>query len=756
MGVVGQNAVRLDGREKVTGKALYVDDIVMPDMWHGVAVRTAIPSGKVLSIDFDPKFNWKKVVAADRHDIPGRNVVTMIEEDLPLLVHDEIRHIGEAVVLIAAPTKIMAEDARRHVEIRYEEWQPVLTIEDSKAKKRVIHGSDNIISRYKIDRGDVNAGFKNSDVIVEGIYRTGAQEQAYIEPQGIIAFPRKDGGVDLVGSMQCPFYILKALERLLGMSETKLSVKQATVGGAFGGKEDYPSVLAGYASVLALKAKRPVKMIYDRNEDMNVTTKRHPSVVRHKTGVKKNGTLVAQEIEIEFDAGAYTTLTPVVLSRGFLHSFGPYRCPNVKIEGTAYATNTPPNGAFRGFGAPQTLFAVEAHMDKIAEALQMSPLGLRRVNCLKVGDEMATGQILKESVSAMECLEKAAAASGFEKKWRASLPLCKGESEGVEARSTLPDPPLQREGTVRGIGISLFLHGGGFTGSGEAKMKGKAGIRLEKDATLTVLTGCTDMGQGAHTVLPQIVADSVGVPLEMVKIETPDTSKVPDSGPTVASRTTMVIGKVLCVCAEEMKRRLSEVAGDNHKNFESLARSFLKKRGPLTIIEAYEPAPSIHWDDSTYRGDAYAAYSWGCDVAEVEVDMETFEIKVERMYMAQDVGRAINPQMVEGQIEGGTLQALGWALMEDNRYDRGKLLNNRFQTYIIPTVLDAPEFETVILEHPFSHGPMGAKGLGELPMDGGAPAIINAIANATGIRISELPATPEKLYETWKKNPSPL
>lgn len=299
--------------------------------------------------------------------------------------------------------------------------------------------------------------------------------------------------------------------------------------------------------------------------------------------------------------------------------------------------------------------------------------------------------------------------------------------------------------------MSLFLHGSGFTGSGEAKMKGKAGIRLEKDGALTVLTGCTEMGQGAHTVLPQIVAEAVGVPLYMVGIETPDTSKVPDSGPTVASRTTMVIGKVLCVCAEELKKNLAEFGGGKYGDFKSLAKEFLKKRGPLTIIEAYEPAPGIHWDDSTYRGDAYAAYSWGCDVAEVEVDMDTFEIKVLRMYMAQDIGRAVNPVMAAGQIEGGTLQALGWALMEDQRYDKGRLLNNRMRTYIIPTVLDTPEFETVIIEHPFSHGPMGAKGLGELPMDGAAPAIINAIADATGMRISEIPVTPEKLYNEWKK-----
>jgi CO/xanthine dehydrogenase Mo-binding subunit len=455
----------------------------------------------------------------------------------------------------------------------------------------------------------------------------------------------------------------------------------------------------------------------------------------------------------------------------------------VTAIGTAYATNTAPNGAFRGFGVPQTMFAIEAQMDKIAEALNMSPLDLRRKNCFREGDEMATGQILKDSAGALECLEKAAAASDFERKWKECKKLndviasAAKQSPDVHGIASAPSGPRNDYRLKKGIGISLFHHGAGFTGSGEAKLKGKAGVRLEKDGKLTVLTACTDMGQGAHTVLPQIVADTMGVPLSYVNVETPNTARVPDSGPTVASRTTTVIGHVLATCAEELKKELFEFAEEQygvdrkklrivdgviyngeskHGDLKSLAKAILKKRGPITIIEAYAPPSWIHWDDITYRGDAYAAYSWACDVAEVEVDAATLEVKVKKMWLVQDIGRAINPQLTEGQIEGGTLQAVGYALMEDQRYDRGRLLNNRLQTYIIPTTLDSPEFETIIVEKPFSYGPMGAKGVGELPMDGGAPAIINAIANATGLRISELPATPEKLFEEWKKHSPPL
>ncbi|HPQ81822.1 MAG TPA: xanthine dehydrogenase family protein molybdopterin-binding subunit, partial [bacterium] len=532
---VGKDIPRFDGVDKVTGRALYVDDISLPDMWYGAIVRSNVPHGRVKKVELDPSFDWSTVVTAGASDIPGKNCVSIIEEDLPLIATDAILHVGEALLLIAAPTRELAEEARRKVRVEIEEWEPILTVEDSRRADIKIRGDDNVISRYSIDKGDPAKGFAEAERVVEGVYTVGHQEHMYIEPNGMIASPREDGGFSIVGSMQCPYYISKAMSVLMGMPEERFAIRQATVGGAFGGKEDYPSILAGYCAVLCRKCKRPVKIAYERVEDTEVTTKRHPAVVRHRTGVKGDGTITAMEIGIEMDAGAYVTLTPVVLSRGILHSAGAYRCANVFARAVAYATNTVPNGAFRGFGAPQTIFPVEAHMERVAAELGMSPLEFRRKNCLRKGDETATGQVLRESVGGPACLEEAARRSGFEEK-RAEFA---NMNEGARFR--------------RGIGLSLFMHGAGFTGSGEARLKGEAGLRLDGDGRITILTACTDMGQGAHTVLPQIAADHLGLDISCIGIETPDTSIVPDSGPTVASRTTMIMGVVLEKCAKSLK-----------------------------------------------------------------------------------------------------------------------------------------------------------------------------------------------------------
>lgn len=751
---VGKDIPRFDGADKVTGRALYVDDIAMPGMWYGAVVRSQVPHGRLKKIELDPSFDWTRVVTAGASDIPGKNCVSMIEDDLPLIATDVIRHIGEALLLVAAPTRELAEEARRRVRVEVEEWEPVLSVEDSKRAAIKIRGDDNVISRYSIDKGNTSKGFAEADRVIEGTYAVGHQEHMYIEPNGMIVYPREGGGFVVVGSMQCPYYISKSMSVLMGLPEASFAIRQATIGGAFGGKEDYPSVLAGYCAVLSRRCNRPVKIVYERAEDTEVTTKRHPAVVRHRTGVKSDGTLIAMEIDIEMDAGAYVTLTPVVLSRGILHSAGAYRCPNVSAKAVAYATNTSPNGAFRGFGAPQTIFPVEAHIERVAAELGISPLEMRRKNCLRIGDSTATGQVLKESVGGPACLEEAAKRSRFEQRRKEIAEL----NEGARVR--------------RGIGLSLFMHGAGFTGSGEARLKGKAGLRLDPDGRITVLTACTDMGQGAHTVLPQMAADHLGLDLSCVGIETPDTSLVPDSGPTVASRTTMIMGVVLGKCAVSLKEKLFAFAAER-SGFEKsqlsfsgdsvlsggarlmgaveLVQSYLKERGPLTVIEHYELPPGIKWDEKNYKGDAYPTFAWGCDVAEVEVDMETFEVRVVKMWLAQEIGRAINPKMAAGQIEGGTLQSLGYALMERHVLSRGRFATNRFQNYIIPTTLDAPEMETVIVEDPFSFGPMGAKGLGELPMDGGAPAIANAVAHATGLFVGDLPITPERLYEAWRQ-----
>lgn len=753
--VVGKNIPRLDGYDKVTGRTLYMDDVQIDGCWYGAVVRSPIPYGKIQEIVFSPKFDWKKVVTVTYKDIPGANKTIFLTDEQPILAEEYVRHVGEAIVLIAAPTKEMAEEAKKFVIIEFEELQPVLSIEESKLRSHIIWGKDNIQAHYTVEKGDIKAGFAEADHIVEGEYRTGFHEHAYIEPQGMAAIPRPDGGITVMGSLQCPYYVLKTMKSAFDIHEDKVNVVQTPMGGAFGGKEDYPSLLGPYCAFLAKKSGKPVKIIYSRDEDILVTTKRHPSIVRHKTGVKKDGTITALEVDIAFEGGAYTTLSPVVLSRGLIHSTGPYKVPNVSAKASCYATNNVPTGAFRGFGAPQTFFAIESHMDAVAEKIKMNPYELRLKNCVHLGDTLATSQLMRESVAAEKCLKTAVKLSDYNKKW-------KQNNQGTEA-------PRHR-GTKKGIGLALYMHGGAFTGSGEAMMKTEAGLRLNKDGTVSVLTGCTDMGQGSHTVLPQIAAEALGVKIEHVNIVTPDTDVVPDSGPTVASRVTMVIGTVMKQCAVSFRKKLFEYVSDRYMadpsnldirngvvydgkkkldEYVKVATGYFKKFGEIKVIERYALPSFVQWDAAKHKGDAYPAYSWAADVAEITVDTETFEVTVDKITMVVDVGRAVNPILVEGQMEGGTLQALGWGLIENLEYEKGAPKNNRLQTYIIPTVKDTPKWVTKIIEEPFSFGPYGAKGVGELPVDGGAPAIANAIFNAIGVRMCELPMSPEKIFPSF-------
>ncbi|HZS07132.1 MAG TPA: xanthine dehydrogenase family protein molybdopterin-binding subunit [Blastocatellia bacterium] len=747
---VGQNVLRKEGFEKLTGAARYIDDIALDAMLHGKTIRSRLARGRIKAIEFDPAFDWSRIVIADHRDIPGANYVALIENDQPLLAESEVRHYDEPILLVAAESRQLVEAAARHIRIEYEELPPVLTIEEALNGAEIIHGTDNVTKTFLIVRGDVDEAFGHADRIIEGEYRVPHQEQLYIEPQGMIAVPG-DGEMTVMGSMQCPYYIHKALKQLFGLSDEKAIVIQTTTGGGFGGKEEYPSVIAAHAALLALKAQRPVKLIYDRAEDIAATTKRHPGVIRHRTGVMNDGSLVASEIDIVLDGGAYITLTPVVLSRAAIHALGPYRCDNVRITGRAVATNTPPNGAFRGFGAPQVTFAYEMQMERIAAELKIDPLELRRINLLRAGDTTATGQKLTWSVGSEEVLNATVEKSDYEnKKKRASRSLSR------EKR--------------RGVGLSFFFHGAGFTGSGEARMKARAGIEITTEGRARVLSGSTEIGQGTQTIFCQIVADELGVDFADVEIEEPDTSRVPDSGPTVASRTCMVVGRVVQLAAGELKEKLTRfvaerygapeaqlIAGEFTANgkrlagFTEIAREYIAQHGELRAEARYASPPGIVWDDETYSGDAYPAYSWGAEVAEVEVDIDTFEVTVQKITTAQDIGRAIHPILAAGQIEGGTLQAVGYGLCEELVWERGRIVNNRLTNYIIPTALDAPEMETIIVENPYPHGPFGAKGLGELPMDGAAPAIAAAVFNATGAFVTEIPITPERLQAAMEK-----
>jgi len=693
---VGRNVLRKEGHEKVTGLARYIDDIRFDDVLYVRTIRSTVPTGEIADIRYN--FDPTGFTIVDHRDVPGRNIVALIDEDQPCLAATNVRHVAEPILLLAHPDRTRL--AAAEVVIAYRETMPIFDPEQSELSFKSI----------TIDKGQLDQGMAQADLIVEGEYRAGHQEQLYIEPNGVVAVP-ENGGVTLYGSLQCPYYVHRALTVLLGLPAEKVRVVQTETGGGFGGKEEYPSVIAGHAALVALKSGRPAKLVYDRVEDMLATTKRHPAIVRHRTGVKKDGRLIAMDVDVVLDGGAYATLSAVVLSRGMIHASGPYRCDHVRARGRVMMTNTPPNGAFRGFGAPQTLFAVEAHMDVIAERLGMDPLRLRERNALRPGDTTATGQRVGKDCSALQVLREAGRRTAFSKK-----------------RKTL-------KGSNRGIGLSLFFHGSGFTGGGEVKLASKASLALTAQG-VEIRVASTEIGQGTRTMHAQIVADTLGIPYDRVAVSVADTAVVPDSGPTVASRTCMIVGRLLQRCAEDMRARLGRLT----------PAAYWKKHGGLIVTKQYEKPQSLEWSDETYRGDAYGSYGWACDVVEVEVDPITYQATPVAFTTVHEIGRAIHPMLAAGQIEGGSSQGLGYALLEEVVMRDGKMANAQLTNYIIPTTLDTPPMTIKILENPYKYGPFGAKGVGEMPIDGPAPAVVNALRHA-GVVVSEIPATPEKIMK---------
>jgi CO/xanthine dehydrogenase Mo-binding subunit len=727
--LVGQGTPRVDGRDKVTGAARYIDDIALPGMLHGATLRSRWPHARLVAIELDPDFDWSDVTVVTAQDIPGRNTILLIEEDQPCLVPvgGIIRHVDEPIALVAAPTRDKAIAALAHCKLEVEELPALLDPESALQSDVRIYGDDNVFKTFHIVKGgDVASLLKSCETVIEGSYRTPAQEQMYIEPQGMIS--AWDGDVcQVLGSMQCPFYVHKALVELLGLQKEQLVIQQAVTGGGFGGKEEYPSMIAGHAALLARKAGKPVKLVYDREEDIAATTKRHPSIVKHRMGFDASGKLIAVDVDVILDGGAYLTLSPVVLSRGVLHAAGPYRCDNVKIRGRAVATHTPPHGAFRGFGAPQTTFAYERQMDKAAAALGKDPAEFRLEHCLRLGDSTATSQVLDSSVASetviRAVLEKAR-----------PLAVSGSTTGGAELR--------------RGRGVAFYFHGAGFTGSGEQRLAGRATVALANNGHFEVRASSTDIGQGATTMFAQIAATALGVDLATVEVVQPSTDRVPDSGPTVASRTCMIVGRLVERAAGRLRERVLQWATDNgfsDTSFEEAARAMAKVEVDASETAQYEPPPGIEWDDDTYTGSAYPCYGWAFCLVDVAVNMDTYEVAVEQCVHAVDVGKAINPVIVRGQIEGGTVQALGWALWEDVKYESGRVANRRMTNCIVPTFPDAPEMTTITVEEPYAYGPHGAKGVGEIPMDGPAAAVANAVAAAIGMSPDSLPVSPESI-----------
>ena len=737
--VVGLPLQRKEVLGKLTGSAAYVDDLCPPSLLHGITVRSTVPRARIKNISFEPGVPWHEFVIVTAGDIPGRNVVSLINDDQPCLTRDLVNHKYEPILLLAHENKNLLPRARDLVRITYDPLPPVFDLDEALAQKIVIWGEDNVFKRYLMNKGDVDRAWAEASYIVEGEYSTGAQEHVYIEPNGMLATASPDEGVTVYGSLQCPYYVHKALVNLFGLAPDKVRVIQQETGGAFGGKEEYPSMIAAHAALLAWKSGHPVKLVYDREEDMAATTKRHPSRTRHRTAVSHDGRLLAMDIEFTIDGGAYSTLSPVVLSRGTIHAAGPYRCPNVRVRATAVATNAPPHGAFRGFGAPQSLFALERHIDKVARAVGLAPDEFRRRNFLETGDATATGQVITQPLDLIGLQQRALEAAGYFEKTQ-SFPLANAHTS-----------------RKKGIGFASFLHGAGFTGSGERYLASVIELEATREGNVCILSSMTEMGQGTNTILTQIAAEALGLPYDHVRICRPDTAAVPNSGPTVASRTSMVIGRLVERAARELKEKICSATGlssdASREIFAASMLNYLASSGPIRTRAQYQEPAGIFWDDQHYRGDAYGAYSWATYVAEVTVDTVTGEIQVDRFTAAQEVGRVLNPVLAAGQIEGGIVQGLGFALLEKIVWHEGAMLNNQMTNYIIPTALDVPPIEILFEEIPYEHGAMGAKGIGELPMDGPAPAIINAVENALGIGFDHVPVTPEDVLDRLSLRP---
>ena len=734
--LVGVPVPRKEGRDKVTGKARYVDDLHFEGMIYGTTVRSPVARGRIKALHFGEGIPWQDFTIVRASDIPGQNHIALILNDQPCLADSIVNHPEEPVLLLAHPDRYLLEDARRAVEVETEPLPAVFNLDESLRRNVIIWGEDNIFKQYRVEKGDVDSAWDRAHLIVEGEYHTGAQEQLYIETNGMIAIASPERGVAVWGSMQCPYYVHKALKAVFDLTDEQVRVIQTETGGGFGGKEEYPSMIAAHAALLAWKSGKPVKVVYDRAEDMTATTKRHPSRTRHRTAVSKDGKLLAMEIDFVIDGGAYTTLSPVVLSRGTIHAAGPYHCANVRINSRALATNTPPHGAFRGFGAPQSIFALERHLDKVAAAVGLGVEELRRRNFISKGQSTATGQVIAEEIDMPALLDRALRESDY----RAKCERFARENPGSRVK--------------RGVGLASFFHGAGFTGSGERYLASVVGVEATSEGRVRILASSTEMGQGTNTILTQIAAQTLEVPYEQMDIVQPDTRHVPNSGPTVASRTCMVVGKLVESAALGLKHTLTSLGllkdGYSFAEFARACSSYTAQHGPLRSYSQYQPPPGIHWDDETYQGDAYGAFAWAVYVAEVSVDSLTYEARVEDFVAVQEVGRVIHPVLATGQIEGGVAQAIGYALYEKVAWEKGRIANGQMTNYIIPTSMDIPPIRVIFEERPYLYGPMGAKGIGELPMDGPAPAILSAIENATGLSLVSIPVTPETLMTAWE------
>ncbi len=692
---ISRSVVKADHEAKVSGRALYVSDRPGEGVLCGKIVHSERAHARLAGIHV-PALP-AGYFAAGREDVPGDNNVAIVLDDCPVFARETVEYVGEAILMIAGPEERKVDELVRAVRIDYEDLPPVLDMDEARET----------FFSYSYAKGEGEAAFAQADRVFAEEFRTGYQEQGYLETQALEASWDDGGKVTVRGSLQCPYYVYNALKRALAVDDAHVRVIHDVTGGGFGGKEDYPSILACQVATAAKKAGAPVRCVFTRREDMAFTSKRHPSHTRCRAAVK-DGRVTALDMDITLNGGAYTTLSAVVLQRAIIAAMGVYNIPNLTVHGRAVKTNTVPCGAYRGFGGPQAFFAVEMLMGHVAAALGKDSLSFRLAHLAQQGDPTSTGGVYHFPVPLPEMVKEVCARSDYRKK------------HALYAKK-------QTGRFRRGIGLSMVFHGAGFTGSGERDLI-KACVRLHKsaDGRVEVLAANADIGQGVLTTFPKIVACELDIPLERVTYVNPDTDRVPDSGPTVASRSLMTVGELLRRAAVRLRSEWRE--GEEQE-----------------VEERYrEPDFLLPFDISTFHGDAYPTFAWSVQAVETETDAFTGRIRIVGAWGSFDLGTPIDESICVGQMEGGFLQGLGWSSQESLNCDgRGRLRGASFTDYLMPTAMDVPELHAWLHVQEYPDGPYGAKGAGELPLVGSAPAFAAAMEEALRAPVRHVPFTQE-------------
>ncbi|GAB1469993.1 xanthine dehydrogenase subunit D [Chloroflexota bacterium] len=725
---VGTSHTRIDAQDKVTGKANYSGDLHQQGMLHMKTLMAERPHARVLDVRIEKALAVAGVVAIyTAKDIPINEYGLQIP-DQPVLCGpgsskpgtDIVRFVGDQIAAIVAETEAQAAAAMKLIEVDYEDlpllMDPITAMRPDAPILHPDRGNDNICVHYKIRKGDVDAGFAQADVIVEREYHTPVQEHAYLQPEAGLAYLDDEGRIVVESAGQWTHADRESIAHALALPEEQVRVIYPAIGGAFGGREDLSVQIV--LALAAMKLKRPVKIVWSRRESMIGHGKRHAVTLRAKWGVTKDGKLVAVQNEIVGDAGAYMYTTNKVLGNTTITSNGPYAVENVKTDVYGIYTNNIPGAAFRGFGAPQALFMAESQMNKLAEKLGMDPVEFRLKNALRDGDTLVVGTPAPTPVSIVECIE--AARDTF--KWK-KLNWKRKPTAG------------KKSAVVRGRGFAAGFKNVGFSFGYKENCWAKVELHGKGDIERVVLHHAgAEVGQGFQTVIVQMAAHVAGVPVEKVELHTSDTALQGNAGSASASRLTFMAGNSVKGAAEA-----------------ALEKWKAEERPAIAEFSYFAP-PTTPMDKETGYSMPNFQYAYVAQAVDVEVDTETGHVRVKNVVCADDVGKAINPDLVVGQVEGAVVQAHGYAVMEEFKTKDGRVLTDRFSTYLLPTILDIPEkVESVLVEVPDPNGPWGARGMGELPYLPVAPAIAAAIHNATGVWIDEFPFTPERVLKALGK-----